>query len=43
MIGLYTVAKLGKANKTNRQIQNLLDEQPITFSQFVDDYKEVWM
>lgn len=43
MIGLYTVAKLGKADKTNKQIQNLLGKEPISFSKFVTDYKEVWM
>jgi len=43
MIGLYTVAKLGKANKITNEVQNLLGKEPIKFSEFVKDYKEVWM
>lgn len=43
MIGLYTVARLGKANKSTNEIKNLLDREPIGFSEFVEDYKKVWM
>ncbi|MFW6270697.1 MAG: SDR family oxidoreductase [Bacillota bacterium] len=43
MIGIYTLAKLGKADKTTDQIQNLLGKDPISFSEFVEDYKNVWM
>lgn len=43
MIGLYTIAKLGKADKTTRQIQSLLNKEPISFSKFVSDYKDMWM
>jgi len=43
MIGLYTVARLGKANKSTNEIKNLLDREPIFLSEFVEDYKKVWM
>lgn len=43
MIGLYTVARLGKANKSTDEIKKLLDREPIVFSKFVEDYKKVWM
>jgi uncharacterized protein YbjT (DUF2867 family) len=43
MIGLYTVARFGKAGRSTNQVQNILNREPISFMQFVDDYKEVWM
>ncbi|MCF8009429.1 MAG: SDR family oxidoreductase [Halanaerobiales bacterium] len=43
MIGLYTAARLGKANKTTSEIQNLLGKEPITFTEFTKDYKENWL
>lgn len=42
MIGLYTVVRLGKADKTTKKVKSLLDRDPITFSEFVQEYKEVW-
>jgi len=43
MIGLYTIAKFGMADNTTNVIQELLDREPISFSEFVEDHKEYWV
>ena len=43
MIGLYTVAKFGMADSTTNEIEKLLGREPISFSEFVEDYREYWM
>ncbi len=43
MLALYTVAKLGKADKTTDKLSRLLCKEPISFSQFVEDYNDVWV
>jgi len=42
MIGLYTMARFGKAARTTNKVQELLDRKPISFTQFAKDFKEVW-
>jgi len=43
MIALYTMAKWGKADQATNELTKLLGRKPITLSQFIDDYKQVWM
>ncbi len=43
MIGLYTVAKFGMADSTTNEINKLLNRDPISFSEFVEDHKKYWM
>ena len=42
MIGLYSVTKFGLAAKKTDKLKQLLDREPISFEQFVEDHKEVW-
>ncbi|MBC3786630.1 SDR family oxidoreductase [Spirosoma utsteinense] len=43
MLALYTVSKLGKAAKLTNETSRLLGRAPITFRQFADDYRSVWL
>ena len=43
MVALYTVSKLGKAAKLTNETERLLGRPPITFRQFANDYRAVWM
>ena len=43
MVALYTVAKLGKAARLTNETERLLGRPPITFRQFANDYRAVWM
>jgi uncharacterized protein YbjT (DUF2867 family) len=43
MIALYTVASLGMAAKVTPELENLLGRKPITFRQFIEDNKALWM
>ncbi len=43
MVALYTVSKLGKAARITKEIERLLGRPPITFQQFANDYRAVWM
>ncbi len=43
MIGLYTVAKLGKAAETTAELEDLLGREPRSFFQFVTDYRREWI
>jgi uncharacterized protein YbjT (DUF2867 family) len=42
MIALYTVAKLGKADQTTPVFEKLMNRQPISFTQFVEDSLEAF-
>lgn len=43
MIGLYTVAKLGKANHKTDTLKRLLRREPRDFRTFAQDYKDQWL
>ncbi|GAA4466605.1 SDR family oxidoreductase [Nibrella saemangeumensis] len=43
MVTLYSVAKAGRAGGLTDEVQQLLGRPPITFRQFAEDYKKVWM
>ena len=43
MVALYTVAKWGKAAKLTNETERLLGRPPITFRQFANDYRAVWI
>lgn len=42
MIALYTVARLGKADKVTDELEKLLGRKPTTMRKYVEDYKECW-
>lgn len=43
MAGIYTFARLGRAAHLTAELQNLLQRPPISFRQFVEDHKNVWL
>lgn len=43
MIGLYTTARLGLAKRTTEDLQNLLDREPKSIKEYVQDYREQWL
>ncbi|GAB2588973.1 SDR family oxidoreductase [Spirosoma areae] len=43
MVALYTVSKLGKADKITRETERLLNRPPLTFRQFAMDYRGIWI
>ncbi len=43
MVALYTVAKLGKADRLTNTLANLLDHPPTSFHQFAQDTRTVWL
>jgi uncharacterized protein YbjT (DUF2867 family) len=43
MLALYTVAKFGKAARLTSETKRLLGRAPLTFRQFADDYRAVWL
>ena len=43
MEALYTVAKLGLAGRLTNDLERVLERAPITFRQFAEDYKDVWL
>lgn len=43
MVALYTVSKMGKAAGITKEIDRLLGRPPITFQQFANDYRAIWM
>lgn len=43
MVALYTVAKLGKAAGLTEETARLLKRPPLTFRQFAEAYRAVWM
>lgn len=43
MIALYSAARFGMASRTTTDTEKLLGREPITFAQFVRDYKDEWL
>ena len=43
MVALYTVAKLGKADRLTTTTEQLLNRPPRTFQQFAQDFRAVWL
>ena len=43
MVALYTVAKVGKAARLTNTTEQLLNRPPITFRQFAEDFRAVWV
>ena len=43
MVALYTISKLGKAARLTNETERLLGRPPITFQQFANDYRAIWM
>ena len=43
MEALYTVAKLGLAGRLTKDTERILERAPITFRQFAEDYKNIWL
>lgn len=43
MVALYTVSKLGKADRLTSETKQLLGRNPTTLFQFVTDYRHVWV
>ncbi len=41
--GLYTITRFGNAKEVTPVVQNILGRPPITFKQFVTDYRASWM
>lgn len=42
MAGLYTMVRLGKADKSTDTVEHLLGRKPISFETFVSDHTEIW-
>lgn len=42
MIALYTTARIGLAKKTTEDLKKLLNKEPISFEQYVRDYRDCW-
>ncbi len=42
MVGIYTVAKLGKAGTLTGDLPGLLGRSPILMKQFIADHREIW-
>lgn len=42
MIGIYTIAKLGKADTITDDLEKLLGRKPIRFRQFAKEHRHVW-
>jgi len=43
MTGLYTSIRLGMEEPITDEVERLTGNSPITFRQYVMDYREVWM
>lgn len=43
MAGIYTSARFGRAAHLTGDLRNILQRPPISFRQFVEDYKSVWL
>lgn len=42
MIGIYSVAKFGRAGRVTDTLEQLLERPPVPLSKFVQDYRQVW-
>ena len=43
MTGLYTSTRFGMAEPITDEVERLIGRKPITFRQYVMDYKDAWM
>jgi uncharacterized protein YbjT (DUF2867 family) len=43
MLGLYTSTRFGMADRVTDAVEWLTERKPITFQQYVQDYREMWM
>ena len=43
MAAIYTAARLGRAAHLTSDLQSLLQRPPISFRQYVEDYKTIWL
>lgn len=43
MLGLYTSTRLGMAEPVTNEVERLTGKKPITFRQYVADYRDAWM
>ncbi|GAB4521842.1 MAG: NmrA family NAD(P)-binding protein [Anaerolineae bacterium] len=43
MAGLYTITRFGNAKDVTQDVESILGRAPITFDQFAQDYRDVWM
>jgi uncharacterized protein YbjT (DUF2867 family) len=43
MLGLYTSTRFGMAKRITNEVERLTGKKPITFRQYVQDYKGAWM
>jgi uncharacterized protein YbjT (DUF2867 family) len=43
MLGLYTSTRFGMAEPITNDVERLTGRKPITFRQYVQDYREAWM
>lgn len=42
MIGLYSIARFGRADDKTDTVEELLGREPISFERFVEDHKDCW-
>ena len=43
MLGLYTSTRFGMADRVTNEMERLTGRKPITFRQYVQDYREMWL
>lgn len=43
MAGLYTITRFGNAKEVSPDVKNLLGRPPISFDEFAQEHREVWM
>ena len=43
MSAIYTVNKVGLADKRTNDVEQILGRKPISFEQFASDYREAWL
>lgn len=43
MLGLYTSTRFGMAERITNEVQRLIGRKPITFRQYVQDYRDAWI
>jgi hypothetical protein len=42
-MGLYTSTRYGMAEAVTNEVERLTHKKPISFKQFTEDYKQVWL
>jgi uncharacterized protein YbjT (DUF2867 family) len=43
MLGLYTSTRFGMADRVTNEVERLTGRKPITFKQYVQDYRQAWI